>query len=146
MKYSKNQQQYIDLVGGEGPQDTALAIIGKLDMTIALLLGALRIARLGLEQGQGIHGKVAANGPTIGSVISSAIADAEKNDVRVIDRPQLVEVLKAAKDKLERFRPFVGDEYKGGMEYTTLMKWIDETLGIESSQQAEPEYKQIVYY
>jgi hypothetical protein len=135
-KYTKNQQAYIDSLdryAEEAPQSQALAIIGKQDMTIAMLLGALKMARLYLDHGYPITARITNNGPTIGAVIDIAIADAEKGGMRVVDSSQLVEVLLKAREKLQLFRICVGDEYQGGMEYSALMTLINDVLGIKET-------------
>jgi hypothetical protein len=93
-KYSKNQQNYINSVGGTFAQNAALGIIGKQDMTIAMLLGALKMARLYLDHGYPITARITNNGPTIGAIIDVAITDAEKGGMRVVDSSQYVEVLR----------------------------------------------------
>lgn len=93
MKYSKHQQDYINSVGGALAHPSALSIISKQDMTIALLLGALKMARLAIDRGAYLNDRVTQNGPTISSVIDSSIADAEKGGIRVVDSSQFVEVL-----------------------------------------------------
>jgi hypothetical protein len=144
-KYSKNQQNYINSVGGTFAQNAALGIIGKQDMTIAMLLGALKMARLYLDHGYPITARITNNGPTIGAIIDVAITDAEKGGMRVVDSSQYVEVL----------RDFA--QYTGEGPCTTPWQEIVRDIGQKSRKVlgiketdgiAVPstEYQTIVYY
>jgi hypothetical protein len=141
MKYSKNQQDYINSVGGALAHQPALAIIGKLEMTIAMLLGAVRLAD-GVLINSSLNPRIAGNGPLIRDVIGTAIADAEKHGVRVVDNSQLLQFVQRV------------SEYTGEGPYTT--PWQDivrdlsqdarKVLGIKQEQPIKPEYQTIVYY
>ncbi len=147
MTYSKNQQKYIDStkIGGAFAQKAAIGIIGKQDMTIAMLLGALKFAKRVLEIKQELGARVGNQSTSVGDIIDIAISDAEKNGVRVVDSSQLVEALK----------DFA--QYTGEGPYTT--PWQDivreigqksrKVLGIKETDGMlvpNTEYQTIVYY
>lgn len=144
MKYSKNQQDYINSVGGALAHPSALATIGKQDMTIAHLLGVLRLTLSSLES-INVNPLTSPKGPRVQSVIETAIVDAEKNGLRVVGSSQLVEVLMDIA------------QYTGEGPYTT--PWQDivrdisqkarKVLGIKETDgilSPKPEYQTIVYY
>ncbi len=152
MKYSKNQQAYIDSLGYQASEahPQALTIIGKQDMTIAMLLGALKMARLYLDHGYPITARIAMTGPMIGTVIDTAISDAEKGGMRVVDSSQFVEALLNARGKLIDWKTAIfhfSDEDYAASEFDDLMKRINDVLGIkEPDGTPNTEYQIIVYY